>query len=196
MPILVTSAAAFTYIAGLLVWGEEGLLWWLCSQEGQAWPLLVYRGIGLLSSRTPWVLLGGRRSHFTSLLRLPLWKPLSTPQASTTGICQKLLGLPTHSVLHTQHWQLLGGRAQICLRISQQAEVLCRAVFLQLNPGTFHRGILRGGGLRPGVIWKEARPGQGWAGHSWCLWGGCVACLGSAQGQECGAGCLESWQAF
>lgn len=81
MPILVTSAAAFTYIAGLLVWGEEGLLWWLCSQEGQAWPLLVYRGIGLLSSRTPWVLLGGRRSHFTSLLRLPLWKPLSTPQA-------------------------------------------------------------------------------------------------------------------
>lgn len=193
--------------------GGGGLPWWLCSQEGQAWPLLAYRGIGLLSARTPWVLLGGRRSHFTSLL-LPLWKPLSTPtlrpeepfwlSASTTDICQKLLGLPTHSVLHTERLRLstrstgssLGGRAQICLRISQQAEVLCRAVFLQLNPGTFHRGILRGGGLRPGVIWKEARPGQGWAGHSWCLWGGCVACLGSAQGQECGAGCLESWQAF
>lgn len=111
VPILVTSAAAFTYIAGLLVWRGWGRVpWWLCSQEGQAWPLRVYRGIGLLSTWTPSVLLGRRRSHFPSLLRLSLWKPLPAIQAeepfwlsaSTTDIFQKLLGLPTHSALHTE----------------------------------------------------------------------------------------------
>lgn len=81
-------------------------------------------------------------------------------------------------------------------RISRRVDMLRWAVCLQPNSGTLHRGIPREGGWRPGVIWKEARPGQGWTGHSWCLWGGCAACLGSDQGQACGTGCLESWQAF
>lgn len=75
VPILVTTAAAFTYIAGLLVW-VEGLPWAHVLHAG-----LSPGGAGLASagsmgdrdivlSRLP-ELLGRRRSHFTSLLQLP-----------------------------------------------------------------------------------------------------------------------------
>lgn len=161
-------------------------------------------------------MLGRRRSHFSSLFWLSFWKPPpSRPEepfwlsASATDISQELPGLPGLSVLHTERLRLNtlspGSPVETGLKsaseswgleISPQAEALSWVVFMPPNPETFHRGIPRGGGLRPGVTWKEARPGQGWAGHSWCLWGGCVACLGSDQGQECGAGCLESWHAF
>lgn len=189
VPILVTTAAAFTYIAGLLVW-VEGLPWahmgLLLGGGGLASAGFMGRQ-GHCSAQTLEYCLGREVSFYQSPSAVPLealstpppdqqepfW--LSTPAADTI---QKLIGLPPHSALHTEALRLnhsaLGapwGQGSGLFQnprawISQRVDALSWAVCLQQNPGTFHGGIPRARRLE---AWSNLEGGQAWTGLGWAF---------------------------
>lgn len=171
---------------------------WVCPQEGQAWPLLAYGGRDIVLPGLPECCLGGGDLILQVSFDCPSGSPFPTP----TPQARRAILAFQHE-LQTSSRNCLGclPAASSALRDSGRAHSAPGAPWGQdsdllpnLGPGslptsqsiklgsfhaaeptgTFHRGIPRGGGLRPGVIWKKAKPGQGWAGHSWFLWGGCV----------------------
>lgn len=118
------------------------------------------------------------------LLWLFLWKPLPTPRpedpfwlsASTSGIFQKLIRLPTPSVLHserlrlsTMHWELLGDRAQICFRMLRPGNLpTSRSVKLGSFCAAKPRDLSqRNSQKRRLEAWSNMEGSQAWTGLGW-----------------------------
>lgn len=181
VPILVTTAAAFTYIAGLLVW-VEGLPWaHVGLLPGGAG--LVSTGlweVGTLSCLDPLDVVWKEEVSFGCSFGSPFPPPRPEDPfwllASTSGIFQKLIRLPTPSVLHserlrlsTMHRELLGDRAQICFRSLRPGNLpTSRSVKLGSFCAAKPRDLSQGNSQKRRLeAWSNMEGSQAWTGLGW-----------------------------